>query len=156
MCTNKTAVFSKSNLVSRLKTEVSHMMTMYFWKNSIYWSGHLNETKKDRPNVVVKVAYFKNLNWFGFNFCKYHPDAVEILRSLPPDERFFYKITVNRYTSFKVWCIDSKHFDFIVAQLQPIIDIQLEFVVSHTDAELMIPEPFMCLGLRFRKRGMRC
>ena len=142
--------------LTRLQRSAHHMMAMCFWKNSVYGSSSLDSKKNNSTHATVRVAYFKNLNWFGFNFCKYHPDAVEIFIRLPSYERYFYEVTLNKYTSFKIWCIDSQHFDFVVAQLQRHADIELEFVVSHQDRGLVIPEPFTRLGLTFRKRGERC
>lgn len=137
-----------------LKTEVRRMMLMCFWRNSHHWSSSPSRKKKDYPHIILKVAYFKNLNWFGFNFCKFHPDAVEVFRQLPAPERFFYEIVQDRYTSFKVWCIDRKHFETVIAQLNQYKDVELEFVVNHSQTHLLIPKPFIEMGLTFYERGV--
>ena len=142
--------------LTRLQTKARHIMAICEWKNSIYWSSFSTPQKNNSTHVVVRIAYFKNLNLLGFNFCKYHPDAVEVVRSPPSHERYFYQVTPDKYTSFKVWCIDGQHFEFVVAQLHSMFEIELEFVVSHQDRGFVIPEPFTQLGLIFRKRGDRC
>lgn len=126
------------------------MMSMCFWKNSPYWSSHSSSTTRDWGSVVIRIAYFKPINWVGFNFCKYHPDAVEVFRKLPKSDRFFYEIKPNRYASFKVWCVDGQHFEKIISLLKNVPDIELEFVISEPS---QIPELFQPLNLTFYERG---
>ncbi len=138
-----------------LKTEVRQMMAMCFWKNSHHWSSHPSRRKRDFPQVVIRVAYFKTINWVGFNFCKYHAAAVEIFRRLPPSERFFYEIAPNCYAKFKVWCVDCKHFKYILTKLYSYADIEVEFVISPYRKGLVVPEAFALLGLTFYERGVK-
>lgn len=140
--------------LARLHTEISWMMRMCFWKNSIHWSSYPSRRKRDSP-VVLKVAYFKNLNWIAVNFCKYHSDAVEVFRRLPANERFFKKIVANRYQRFHVWCIDGKHFKNVMAELSTYKDIEIEYVVEDSRKGLVIPEPFAHLGLTFYERRVK-
>lgn len=136
----------------RLQTEVQHLMEICLWASGHHWSSHPSRRKRSETNTIVRVAYFKNLNWFCFNFCKYHCDAVEVIRVTPTHERFFYKKTIDRYTSFKVWCIDAKHFERVLTLLQQIPDIELEFIVHPSRHGLVVPEPFQRMGLTFYKR----
>ncbi|MBD2212187.1 hypothetical protein H6G27_20285 [Nostoc linckia FACHB-104] len=128
------------------------MMSMCFWKNSPYWSSRSSSTTRDWGSVVIRIAYFKLINWVGFNFCKYHPDAVEVFRKLPKSDRFFYEIKPNRYASFKVWCVDGQHFEKIISFLKNSPDIELEFVISDL---CQIPELFQPLNLKFYERRGR-
>ncbi len=129
------------------------MMEWCFWANSHHWSSYPTRRKRDEQKIVIRIAYFKSLNWFGFNFGKYHPQAVEVIKQLPTYESYFYEQVQDKYTKFRVWCIDGKHFERILAQLQQIEDIDLEFVVRSTTKGLVIPEPFQPLPLTFYERG---
>lgn len=129
------------------------MMEWCFWKTSYHWSSHPDCGKKDEPHIAVRVAYFKTLDWFCFNFRKYHASAVEVMQKIPPHERFFYQKVQDRYTKFTAWCVDGKHFEQVLAQLQLITDIELEFVISPSSEGLVVPEPFQPLNLTFYERG---
>jgi hypothetical protein len=148
---------SKSHEINltRLQTSVRRMMAMCFWKNSHHWSSYPTR-RKNNSTFRLRVAYFPILNWFGFNFCKYHPDAVQVFRRLPRNERFFYEVTQDRYTKFKVWCIDGKYFENVLTQLYSYPHIEIEFVVSHKLHGLVVPEPFKPLKLTFYERGKEC
>lgn len=139
-----------------LKTEARQMMEMCFWKSSHHWSSYPARRKRNEPRIIIRVAYFKILNWFGFNFCKYHREAVEVIQQLPCHERFFLEKVQSRYTKFKVWCIDGKHFERVLEQLKEIEHIELEFVVHPSSQGLVIPKPFAGMGLTFYERGALC
>jgi hypothetical protein len=126
------------------------MMSMCFWSHSHYWTSRSSSTTRDSGSVVIRIAYFKTVNWVGFNFCKYHPDAVEVFRKLPKSDRLFYEIKPNRYVSFKVWCVDGQHFEKIISFLKNYPDIELEFVISEPS---QIPELFQPLNLKFYERS---
>jgi hypothetical protein len=136
-----------------LKTQAQQMMSMCFWRNNHYWSSRLSSTTRDSGILVVRIADLKKVNWVGFNFCKYCPDAVEVFRILPDSDRFFFEIKPNRYASFKVWCIHSKHFEKIISFLKNVPDIEIEFVVSEPS---QIPELFQPLNLAFYERSGSC
>jgi hypothetical protein len=140
----------------RLRAEAHHLMEICFWANSHHWSSYPSKRKKSEPNTIVRVAYFKNLNWFAFSFSKFHPCGVEVLQLIPDHERFFYEKTHDRYTKFRAWCIAAKHFERVLTQLQQITDIELEFVVHPSRHGLVIPEPFKGMGLTFIERGKTC
>ncbi|WP_242057992.1 MULTISPECIES: hypothetical protein [Nostoc] len=135
-----------------LKTEARQMMAMCFWSHSHYWSSCLSSTNKNSLGVVIRVACFKKVNWVGFNFCKYHAQAVEVFRNLPESDRFFYEIKPNCYASFKVWCIDSQHFDLVVSLLKNYADIELEFAIADPN---QVPEIFKVLKLQFFQRNVQ-
>lgn len=139
--------------LTQLKTEARHMMEMCFWKSSHHWSSYPARRKKDSPHTVIRVAYFKSLDWFGFNFFQYHTEAVRVFQQLPRHERFFYERVQDRYTKFKVWCIDGKHKERVLERLKEIEDIELEFVIHPTKNGLVIPEAFFRLNLTFYERG---
>jgi hypothetical protein len=140
----------------RLRTEAHHLMEICFWANSHHWSSYPSRRKRLETNTIVRVAYFKNLNWFGFIFAKFHPCAVEVLRVIPAHERFFYEKTHDRYTKFRAWCIAAKHFERVLCQLQQMTDIELEFVAHPSRHGLVVPEPFKQMGLTFYERGKTC
>jgi hypothetical protein len=123
---------------------------MCFWRNSHYWSSRSSSTTRDSGIVVIRIACFKTVNWAGFNFCKYCPDAVEVFRKLPKSDRLFYKIKPNRYAAFKVWCVDVQHFEKIISFFKNVPDIELEFVISEPS---QIPELFQPLNLKFYERS---
>ena len=137
----------------RLKTEANLMMEWCFWRGSHHWSSYPSRRKRNAPPVVLKVAYFKSIDWFGFNFCKYHAKAVEVFRQLPERERYFYEQVQDRYTKFKLWCIKGLHFKQVLALLQQFEDIELEFVVRPSSGVLVIPLAFKALNLTFYERG---
>lgn len=139
--------------LTRLKTEANWMMEWCFWKNSQHWSSYPSRRKRDDPTVVVRVAHFKSVDWFGFNFCKYHAQAYEVMRQLPRSERYFHENIQDRHTKFRVWCIDSKHFQSVLEAIKHFRDIELEFVVRPSRGDLVISQPFQSLGLTFYKRG---
>lgn len=128
-------------------------MEWCFWANSHYWSSQPTRNKRSAISCVIQVAYFKTVNWFGFNFCKYHAVAVGVIQQLPKGERYFYQEVQDRYTKFSVWCMDGKHFEQVLEQLKQIPDIKLEFVVGPSSRGLIIPKPFQPLGLTFYQRG---
>jgi hypothetical protein len=132
-----------------LKTEAHQMLSLCFWRNSHYWSSRPSSKTRDSDSVVIRIAYFKTVNWVGFNFCKYHPDAVEVLRKLPKSDRLFYEFKPNCYASFKVWCVDSQHFEKIISLFNNYPDIELEFIISSPH---QIPELFQPLNLTFYER----
>lgn len=129
------------------------MMSMCFWSNSHYWSSCPSPRKKNSSTVVIRVAYFKKVNWVGFNFCKYHAEAVKIFRTLPANDRFFYEMKLNCYAAFNVWCIDDKHFEKLISELNNYVDIGLEFIISTPD---QVPELFQALNLTFYERSVQC
>ncbi len=137
----------------RLKTEANLMMEWCFWRSSHHWSSYPNRRKRNAPPVVLKVAYFKSIDWFGFNFCKYHAQSVEVFRQLPANERYFYELVQDRYTKFKVWCIKGLHFEQVLTSLQLQSDIELEFVIRPNSGVLVIPSAFEALNLTFYERG---
>ncbi len=140
----------------RLRIEAHHLMEICFWANSHHWSSYPSRRRKSERRTIVRVAYFKNLNWFAFIFSKFHDDAVEVLRVIPAHERFFYEKTHDRYTKFRAWCIAAKHFERVLCQLQKISDIELEFVAHPYSHGLVIPEPFKQMELTFYERGKTC
>lgn len=124
------------------------------WANSHHWTSQ--PTRKKRTNAsdcVIRVAFFKSVNWFGFNFCKYHAGAVGVIQQLPKDERYFYQEVQDRYTKFSAWCIEEKYFETVHEKLRLFPDVELEFVVSPSSMCLIIPEPFRLLNLTFHERG---
>ncbi|BAY42164.1 hypothetical protein NIES2111_65600 (plasmid) [Nostoc sp. NIES-2111] len=128
------------------------MMSMCFWRNSHYWSSYPSAKKQNSSSVVIRVAYLKKVNWVGFNFCKYHAEAVRIFKTLPDTERFFYKFDLNCYAAFKVWCIDSKHFEKVISELKNYPDISIEFIIGSLK---QVPEIFKPLNLTFYERSGR-
>lgn len=128
------------------------MMAMCFWKSSSYWSSLLPSPLKDSASVVIRVSCFKKVNWVGFNFCKYHAQAVEVFRKLPENERFFYEIKPNHYAAFKVWCIDECHFKKVISELNNYAEIKLEFLVSDPS---QVPQLFQGLKLEFSPRNVQ-
>lgn len=128
------------------------MMSMCFWHNSHYWSSYPSAKKQNSSAVVIRVAYLKKVNWVGFNFCKYHVEAVRIFKNLPDTERFFYKFDLNCYAAFKVWCIDSKHFEKVISELKNYPDISIEFIIGSLK---QVPEIFKPLNLTFYERSVR-
>jgi hypothetical protein len=136
-----------------LKAEAHQMMSMCFWKNSHYWSSCSSSRKQNSSSVVIRVAYFQKVNWVGFNFCKYHAQAVKNLKTLPDSDKFFYEIKPNCYASFKVWCIDDKHFEKVISFLNNYADVDLEFIINSPE---QIPELFQPLNLTFYERRARC
>lgn len=137
----------------RLKTEANWMMEWCFWKNSQHWSSYPSRRKRNDSTVVIRVAHFKSINWFGFNFCKYHAPAVEVMRQLPAPERYFHEYVHDKHTKFRVWCIDGKHFQSVLESLQRLGDIKLEFVIKPNGGDLIVPNPFEPLSLTFYERG---
>ena len=137
----------------RLKTEANLMMEWCFWRSSHHWSSYPNRRKRNNPRVVLKVAYFKSIDWFGFHFCKYHAESVKVFRQLPASERYFYEQVQDRYTRFKLWCIKGFHFEQVLTSLQRQENIELEFVVRPSSGVLVIPSPFKALNLTFYERG---
>jgi hypothetical protein len=131
------------------------MMEWCFWRSSHHWSSYPNRRKKNDPRVVLKVAYFKSIDWFGFHFCKYHAESVKVFRQLPASERYFYEQVQDRYTKFKLWCIKGWHKEQVLASLQQFEDIELEFVVRPNSGVLVIPPAFKALNLTFYERGKR-
>lgn len=129
------------------------MMSMCFWENSHYWSSQPSPRRQYSSGVVIRVAYFKKVNWVGFNFCKYHAEAVGIFQELPKSEKFFYELKPNCYISFKVWCVDGKHFEKVISGLNNYVDIGLEFIISSPD---QVPELFQALNLTFYERSVQC
>lgn len=128
------------------------MMSMCFWRNSHYWSSYPFAKKQNSSAVVIRVAYLKKVNWIGFNFCKYHAEAVRIFKTLPDTERFFYKFDLNCYAAFKVWCIDSKHIEKVISELKNYPDISIEFIIGSLK---QVPEIFKPLNLTFYERSGR-
>lgn len=139
--------------LTRLKTEVNWMMEWCFWKHSQHWSSYPTRRKRNDPTVAIRVAHFKSVDWLGFNFCKYHAQAVEVMRQLPAQERYFHEYIHDRHTKFRAWCIDGKHFQSVIDSLECLRDIELEFVVRPNGGNLVVPEPFVPLNLTFYKRG---
>lgn len=137
----------------RLKTEANWMMEWCFWRGSHHWSSYPSRRKRNAIRVVLKVAYFKSIDWFGFHFCKYHAESVNVFRQLPASERYFYEQVQDRYTKFKLWCIKGLHFEQVLASLQQFEDIELEFVVRPSEGVLVIPNAFKALNLTFYERG---
>lgn len=137
----------------RLKTEANWMMEWCFWRDSHHWSSYPSRRKRNAIRVVLKVAYFKSIDWFGFHFCKYHAESVKVFRQLPASERYFYEQVQDRYTRFKLWCIKGLHFEQVLASLQQFEDIELEFVVRPSSGVLVIPEAFCNPRLIFYERG---
>ncbi len=129
------------------------MMSMCFWENSYYWSSQPPAKKQYSSEVVIRVADFKTVSWLGFNFCKYHAQGVRVFQELPNNEKFFYELKPNYYTSFKVWCVDHKHFYKLVSELNNYADIKLEFIINSPH---QVPELFQPLNLTFFERSEGC
>lgn len=128
------------------------MMSMCYWVNSRYWSSQALARNTSSADVVIRVADFQQVNWVGFNFCKYHKQAVEIFQILPNSEKFFCELKPNRCASFKVWCVDEIHFENLISKLNNYADIELEFIISNPH---QIPELFQPLNLTFYERSIR-
>ncbi|MBW4559200.1 MAG: hypothetical protein KME59_25440 [Trichormus sp. ATA11-4-KO1] len=129
------------------------MMAMCFWKNSHHWSSQPSPRKKYSDHVVIRVADFKTINWVGFNFCKYHAQAVRIFQQLPSSEKLFYEIQPNCYKKFPVWCIDSRQFENVINELNHCAGIHLRFIISSPH---QVPELFQPLNLTFLERNSQC
>lgn len=128
-------------------------MEWCFWTDSHHWSSQPTRNKKSATSTVIRVAYFKTVNWFGFNFFQYHAGAVGLIQQLPKGGRYFHQEVQDRYTKFSVWCIEGKHFEPVLEKLRLLPDIELEFVVSPSSKGVIIPEPFQLLDLTFHERG---
>jgi len=129
------------------------MMSMCFWRNSHYWSSRPCLIKQSDSGVVIRVASFQQVNWVGFNFCKYHAEAIRIFKSLPASARFFYEMKLNSHAAFKVWCIDGKYFENLIDQLKNYPDISIEFIISSLK---QVDEIFQSLNLTFYERSGQC
>lgn len=138
--------------LTALKAEARQMMAMCFWSNSSYWSNCPSSLTRNSTRVVIRVGYFKKVNWVGFNFCKYYAQAVEVFKNLPESDRFFYEIKLNCYASFKVWCIDSQHFEKVISELNNYADVELEFAIADPS---QVPEIFKVLKLQFFQRNVQ-
>ncbi|WP_242044824.1 hypothetical protein [Anabaena azotica] len=136
-----------------LKTQAHQMMSMCYWKNRCYWSSQASSRKQSSADVVIRVADLQQVNWVGFNFCKYHEQAVGIFQELPKSEKFFYELKPNHYASFKVWCVDAMHFENLINKLNNYTDVELEFIISNPQ---QIPEIFQPLNLTFYERNRGC
>lgn len=141
--------------LQQLKREARYLMDTCFWASDNYWSTCNPKLKKNRSKTRVRIAYLDKTRWFGFVFSKFHHEAVDIFRSLEGKERFFYQEPINRYKSFSVWCIDGKHFQSVLAQMQELTEVEVEFVVPQSKKGLCVPAAFLKMNLRFQEVGNR-
>jgi hypothetical protein len=137
----------------RLQIEATWLMNCCLFANSPHWSTYPNPRPKKYPYIVIRVAYLRRIDWFGFIFSKYHLRAIAVFQDLPISERHFFEYVNDAYKRFRVWLIAGKHFEPVSRQLQPDEKIELEFIVQPDSFGLVVPKPFEKFNLTFYQRG---
>lgn len=138
----------------QLQTEATRLMNCCFLTRQAHWSTYPKTRPKKYPYIVIRVAYLKRIDWFGFIFSKYHQPAIALFQDIPVQEHHFFQYVKDYYKRFNAWLIDGKYFDKVLSQLQPFEEIELEFIVQPEKEGLVIPQPFEKFNLTFYKRGI--
>ena len=139
-----------------LNREAHQLIDACFWSGSQYWTTRQPGTKRDRTKNVIKIAHLAKAGWIAFIFSKFHPGGIEIFRSLPEGERWFYTEPINKFLSFSAWCCPVNHFEFVLSQLRSLPSIECELVIPQTRKGLSVPTPFTEMGLEFFEVGSPC
>ena len=139
-----------------LNREARQLIDVCFWSGSHYWTTRQPGTKRDRTKTGIKIAHLAKTEWFAFVFSKFHLEGIEIFRSLPEGERWFYTEPINKFLSFSAWCCPVLHFESVLSQLRSLFDIEVEFVIPQTRKGLSVPAPFEGMGLEFFEVGSPC
>lgn len=147
---------SSSLNTTRLKTQMQYLMNSCFWAGSNYWSTRSPQLKRERTKTNIKICYLVKSEWFAFIFDKFHSSAVDVFRSQPKTQRWFYTQPVNQFKNFSAWCISELCFETVLVRLSCLSDIELEFIVPQSKEGLRVPEQFEALGLQFYEVGTRC
>lgn len=137
----------------QLQTEATRLKNCCFLASQCHWSTYPKPRPKKYSYIVIRVAYLKRIDWFGFIFSKYHRAAIQIFQVLPVEEHHFFQYVKEHYKRFNTWLIDGKHFDTVLRELQLFEEIELEFIVPPEKEGLIIPQPFEKFNLTFYKRG---
>jgi hypothetical protein len=137
----------------RLQAEATWLMNCCFFTDGHHWSTSPKPRPKKYAYAIVRVAYLRRIDWFGFIFSKYHPRAIAVFQDLPISKRHFFQYVNDRYKRFNAWLIAGKHFDTVLSQLQLFEEIKLEFIVQPANDKLVIPKPFEKFNLTFYERG---
>ena len=81
----------------------------------------------DRLHRGVTYIYpMKCSGWVALLMTRYHQQAVEIIKTLPTLDRFFYQTKSNRFKQLSIWCVREKSSQDEISQLKQLPDLQLE------------------------------
>ena len=85
----------------------------------LLWSARLQRD-------VAYIYPMKCSGWVALLMTRYHQQAVEIIKTLPASDRFFYQTKSNRFKQLSIWCIRTEPSQALIAQLKQLPDLQLE------------------------------
>ena len=85
----------------------------------LLWSSRLERG-------VTYIYPMKCSGWIALLMTRYHQQAVEIIKTLPALDRFFYQTKSNRFKQLSIWCVREKSSQNKIAQLKKLSDLKLE------------------------------
>ena len=110
-----------------------------FWKDSPMAVATYSDALSPKTATTLRVSYLPGVDWYAFVFPTYHPAAVAAIRHLPVSERYFYQRVENTFKRFSAWCVSAATFPEVLAQLQAIDELGLEFVLPAQQSDKLPP-----------------
>jgi hypothetical protein len=90
------------------------------------------DRKLDRETIYSHPI--ESVGWVALLMPRYHPEAVEIIRSLLESDRFFYQVKVNRFKQFSIWCVRGDRGGEVIERLKTHAAPRVEpLIENHAD-----------------------